>query len=323
MAYAIIASQPGGREVLEKCNIEIPVPSASDVLIRHTAIGVNFIDVYFRTGLYPWPEDKIILGSEGAGIVEAVGEDVTQFAPGDRVAYTVANGAYATHRLVPAQHVVHLPEYISDHDAAAVMLKGLTACYLLHDSYTVEPGQVVLFHAAAGGVGSIAGQWLKAKGVETIGTAGGPDKCRIAKENGYDKVIDYQSENFVEHVMDVTNGKGVHAVYDSVGKDTIMGSLECLRTFGTLINFGQSSGLPDQFRLQHLAKGSYTVTRPILFHFTNNRDWLERSSQQLFDAINKGEVKINVESHFPLMEVGKAHENLEGRKTTGSTILIP
>lgn len=324
MAYAIIASKPGGTEVLRKINIDIAVPSAADVLIRQTAVGVNFIDVYFRSGLYPWPVEKdLILGSEGAGVVEAVGSGVSGFSIGDRVAYTVPNGGYATYRLVPAESLVHLPDHINDKEAAAVMLKGLTAYYLLHDSYSVASGEVVLFHAAAGGVGSLAGQWLRSKGVRAIGTAGGPEKCRVAKSNGFEEVIDYQSEDFVERVMDLTNGQGVSAVYDSVGKDTIMGSLDCLKTFGTLINFGQSSGVPDQFRIAHLSRGSFHLTRPMLFHFTANRGWLERAAQELFDAVGGGAVKINIASTLPLIKAGEAHQNLEDRKTTGSTVLIP
>lgn len=324
MAYAVIASKPGGREVLHKINIDVPVPTSTDVLIRHTAIGVNFIDVYFRTGLYPWPVEKnLILGSEGAGTIEAVGPEVTGFSIGDRVAYTVPNGGYATHRLVPAASLVHLPDNISDVEAAAVMLKGLTACYLLHDSYPVSPGEVVLFHAAAGGVGSIVGQWLKAKGVRVVGTAGGQKKCSKARKNGFEEVIDYKSEDFVERVMELTSGQGVDAVYDSVGKDTIMGSIDCLKTFGTLVSFGQSSGLPDQFRISDLAKGSFHLTRPVLFHFTEERGWLERSSQNLFDAIGNGDIKIKAETTLHLSEAGKAHQNFEERKTSGSTVLIP
>lgn len=277
-----------------------------------------------RSGLYPWPVEKdIILGSEGAGVVEAVGSEVSDYTVGDRVAYTVSNGGYATHRLVPAASLVHLPDHINDTEAAAAMLKGLTAYYLLHDSYQVASGEIVLFHAAAGGVGTLAGQWLRSKGVRAIGTAGGPEKCRIAKTNGFEEVIDYRSEDVVARVMDLTKGQGVAAVYDSVGKDTIMGSLDCLKTFGTLINFGQSSGVPDQFRIAHLARGSFHLTRPILFHFTADRGWLERASQDLFDAVGSGAVKIKLANSLPLVKAGKAHQNLEDRKTTGSTVLVP
>ncbi len=324
MSYAIVTTKPGGIDVLRQVDIDLPVPMGTDVLIRQSAVGVNFIDVYFRTGLYPWPVEKdLILGSEGAGIVKAVGPQVSGFSIGDRVAYTVPNGGYATHRLVPAASLVHLPDHIDDAQAAASMLKGLTACYLLHDSYPVSAGEVVLFHAAAGGVGSLAGHWLKSKGVRAIGTAGGAEKCIKAKAYGFEEVIDYRSENFTERVMELTEGQGVDVVYDSVGKDTIMGSLDCLKTFGTLVSFGQSSGLPDQFRVAHLAKGSFHLTRPILFHFTNDRDWLERSSTNLFNAVAKRAVKINVGSCLPLSRAWEAHQNLENRKTTGSTILIP
>lgn len=268
-------------------------------------------------------EKDIILGSEGAGVVEAVGSEVSDYTVGDRVAYTVSNGGYATHRLVPAASLVHLPDHINDTEAAAAMLKGLTAYYLLHDSYQVASGEIVLFHAAAGGVGTLAGQWLRSKGVRAIGTAGGPEKCRIAKTNGFEEVIDYRSEDVVARVMDLTKGQGVAAVYDSVGKDTIMGSLDCLKTFGTLINFGQSSGVPDQFRIAHLARGSFHLTRPILFHFTADRGWLERASQDLFDAVGSGAVKIKLANSLPLVKAGKAHQNLEDRKTTGSTVLVP
>lgn len=324
MAYAIVASTPGGTEVLQQVDIDVPVPASTDVLIRQTAVGVNFIDVYFRTGLYPWPEEtNLILGSEGAGVVEALGSDVTGFSIGDRVAYTVPNGGYATHRLVPVQSLVHLPDHIDDPQAAAIMLKGLTACYLLHDSYAVKAGETVLFHAAAGGVGSLAGQWLKSKGVRAIGTAGGAEKCNRAKANGFEEVIDYRSEDFVKRVKDLTTDQGVAAVYDSVGKDTIMGSLDCLKPFGTLVNFGQSSGLPDQFRISDLAKGSFHLTRPILFHFTADRDWLKQAAKKMFDAVGSGAIKIDVASTLPLSNAAEAHQNLEARKTTGSTVLIP
>jgi NADPH:quinone reductase len=324
MAYAIVIEKPGGTEVLRQIEIDLPAPSPSDVLIRQTAVGVNFIDIYFRIGLYPWPVEKdLITGSEGAGIVEAVGAQVSGFSIGDRVAYTVPNGGYASHRLVPAASLVSLPDHISDEQAAAIMLKGLTACYLLHDSYPVAEGDVVLFHAAAGGVGSLAGQWLQSKGAHAIGTAGGAEKCAKAKSYGFDEVIDYRSEEFHARVMELTNGEGVDVVYDSVGKDTIMGSLDCLKTFGTLVCFGQSSGVPDQFRIADLAKGSFHLTRPVLFHFTADRNWLERSSKTLFDAVAKGAINVHVETRLPLAKAWEAHQDLEGRKTTGSTVLIP
>ena len=323
-AYAMTAAQPGGADMLTRTPLELPVPGPGEVRVRHTAIGVNFIDIYIRTGLYPWPVERdLILGSEAAGVVDAVGEDVTTFAPGERVAYTIPNGAYATHRVVSAAHLVHLPEVIADEVAAGAMLKGLTAYYLLHDSYKVQPGDTVLFHAAAGGVGLIAGQWLRALGVRAIGTAGGPEKCEMARANGYDQVIDYTREDFTSRVRELTQDKGVAAVYDSVGADTIMGSLDCLATFGTLVSFGQSSGAPDAVRISHLARGSLRLTRPTLFHFTADRAWLVRASAALFDAIRAGEVRVPVGARRPLSEAGEAHEALAARATTGSTVLVP
>ena len=244
----IVATEPGGTEVLVECKLTLSEPAESEVQIRHTAIGVNFIDVYFRTGLYPWPADKdLVLGSEAAGVIEAVGSGVDDFQRGDRVVYTVANGAYATHRNLDAKQVVALPDGIDNETAAASMLKGLTAAYLLNHSYVAKAGDTVLFHAAAGGVGSIAGQWLKLKGVTTIGTAGGKEKCQLAAANGYDYVIDYRCEDFVSRVKDITQGAGVDAVYDSVGKDTVAGSLACMKRFATLVCFGQSSGSASDF----------------------------------------------------------------------------
>jgi len=324
MPYAVVASAPGATDVLRRRNIDIPQPGTGQVLIRQTAIGVNFIDVYFRQGLYPWPvTSDLILGSEGAGVVEALGPNVVGFGIGQRVAYTIPNGAYATHRLVPASQLVALPDDIPDTVAAAVMLKGLTAYYLIHDSYAVKPGDTVLFHAAAGGVGLIAGQWLQARGVRAVGTAGGPEKCALARAHGYNDVIDYRSEDFVSRVKELTGGAGVAAVYDSVGRDTIMGSVACLARFGTLVSFGQSSGLPDMFRIADLAIGSLRLTRPTLFHHTTSRDWLETASAALFDVIRAGQVKIQVNATWPLIEAAQAHDALTGRATTGSTILMP
>ncbi|HFC04934.1 MAG TPA: quinone oxidoreductase, partial [Rhizobiales bacterium] len=243
MPFAIAAEKPGDAGVLHRIDLTLASPGPDEVLVRHTAIGVNFIDVYFRSGLYPWPVEKdLILGSEAAGTVVKTGDAVKGFKAGDRVAYTVPNGAYATERMIEARHLVHLPYGLEDEIAAACMLKGVTAHYLLHRSFAVKAGQTVLFHAAAGGVGSIAGQWLAEKGVTAIGTAGGPEKCALAKKHGFAHVIDYTGEGFVERVKEITGGAGVDAVYDSVGKDTLSGSLSCLKTFGTLVNFGQSSG---------------------------------------------------------------------------------
>ncbi|MEE9376370.1 MAG: quinone oxidoreductase, partial [Rhizobiaceae bacterium] len=245
------------------------------------------------------------------------------FSVGDRVAYTVANGAYSQHRVLGVKHLVALPDGVSNEVAAASVLKGLTAHYLLHRSFEVKKGQTVLFHAAAGGVGSIAGQWLAAKGVTVIGTAGGAEKCALAAKNGYSHMIDYTTEDFVERVMEITNGEGVDAVYDSVGKDTYPGSLKVMKNFGTLVCFGASSGPIPNFQIADLAAGSYFVTRPILFHFTSDRQYLETASKELFDMIENGSLKINVNQRYPLVDAAKAHEALESRKTTGSTVLIP
>ncbi len=323
MAYAIVAKKPGGSEALKRIDIDPPTPGKGEVMIRQTAVGLNFIDVYIRTGAYPWPVDNdLILGCEGAGLVEAVGADVTGFAAGDRVAYTIPNGGYATHRVIPATQLVHVPDSVRDEQAAATMLKGLTAYYLLTHSYPVSRGETVLFHAAAGGVGLIAGQWLKAMGVQAIGTAGGPEKCDLARQNGYAHVIDYRAEDFVARVREITGGAGVAAVYDSVGKDTVMGSLDCLRRFGTLVAFGQSSGPADDFRISHLARASLRLTRPTLFHHTASRGWLETASAALFDAIADRTLTISIATR-PLSEAAAAHDALEARQTTGSTVLIP
>jgi len=324
MPIAIAAAKAGGPEVLHEIDLPTSAPKAGEVLVKHNAIGVNFIDTYFRSGLYPWPVDKdLVLGSEAAGTVAALGEGVTDFAVGDRVAYTIPNGAYVSERVIEARHLVKLPDGVSDEVAAASMLKGLTAHYLLHRSFKVEKGQTVLFHAAAGGVGLIAGQWLAAKGVTAIGTAGGPEKCALAAKHGYAHTIDYKSEDFAERVKEITGGEGVHAVYDSIGHDTIAGSMNCLKTFGTLVNFGQSSGPYLDFKLSDLAVGSYTVTRPVLFHFTADRAYLESAAADLFSMIENGTLKINVNQRYPLAKAAEAHIALEGRKTTGSTVLIP
>lgn len=324
MAYAIVAERPGGSEVLRRIEINPPDPGDGQVMVRQTAIGVNFIDIYIRSGSYPWPVEKdLTLGCEGAGIVEAVGPGVQGFQVGERVAYTVPNGAYATHRNVPSSMLLHLPDSVSDEQASASMLKGLTAHYLLNDSYPVQCGDTVLFNAAAGGVGLLAGQWLAARGAHAIGTAGSPEKCELAQRNGYDETIDYRREDFVSRVRELTDGEGVQAVYDSVGKDTLKGSLECLKTFGTLVSFGQSSGAPDDFRISDLARGSLRLQRPTLFHYAASRNWLEQASKDLFSAISDGTLTINVSVTRPLQEAKQAHEDLAGRRTTGSTVLIP
>ena len=324
MVFAIAALAPGKPDVLHPVDVPVARPAEGEVLLRHTAIGVNFIDTYFRSGLYPWPVEKdLVLGSEAAGVVLELGAGVTGFSLGQRVAYTIGNGAYVAERVIEARHLVALPEAITDEVAAACMLKGLTAHYLLHRSFEAKAGQTVLFHAAAGGVGLIAGQWLAAKGVTAIGTAGGPKKCALAREYGYAHVIDYLAEDFVERVAEITGGAGVDAVYDSIGKDTLAGSFACLKTFGALVNFGQSSGPALDFKLSDLAAGSFSITRPVLFHYTADPEYLAAASEELFLLIANGALKINVNQRYPLAKAADAHRALEGRKTTGSTVLIP
>ena len=322
MGYAMAASKPGGSDVLRKIELGALTPAAGEVLIRHDAIGINFLDIYIRKGAYPWPvESDLVLGSEGAGVIEAVGSDVQGLAVGDRVGYTLANGAYATHRLIDAGYVVKLPDNISSELAASIMLKGLTVAYLINDSFKVKTGDTVLFHAAAGGVGLIAGQWLKATGASTIGTAGGPEKCALAKANGYDHVIDYKSTDFEAEVMRLTDGVGVDVTYDSVGSDTMARSLTSTRRHGTIIAFGQSSGPYTDFKITDLAKGSYYLSRPTLFHFAGDRAWLEAASAKLFTAVTDGTIDVSINQRFALEDVAKAHDALTGRVTTGCTIL--
>lgn len=322
MGYAMVATKPGGSDVLRKIEFGALTPAAGEVLIRHDAIGINFLDIYIRKGAYPWPvESDLVLGSEGAGVIKAVGSDVQGLAVGDRVGYTLANGAYATHRLIDAGYVVKLPDNISSELAASIMLKGLTVAYLTHDSFKVEAGHTVLFHAAAGGVGLIAGQWLNALGATVIGTAGGADKCALAKANGYHHVIDYKSADFEAEVMKLTDGKGVDVTYDSVGNDTMARSVTSTRRHGTIIAFGQSSGPYLDFKITDLAKGSYKLSRPTLFHFAGERDWLEANAAKLFAAVTDGTVTISINQKFALEDVAKAHDALTGRATTGCTIL--
>jgi NADPH2:quinone reductase len=292
--------------------------------VRHKACGLNFLDVYQRSGLY-----KLSLpsgmGNEGAGTVEAVGPGVTQLKAGDRVAYCGgAPGAYSEVRTMPADRLVALPEGISFDTGAAMMLKGMTAQYLLRKTYKVQPGETVLFHAAAGGVGLIACQWLKALGVTVIGTAGSDEKCALAKSHGADHCINYRKDNFVERVKAITGGKGVPVVYDSVGKDTFAGSLDCLQPRGLMVSFGNASGAVPPFELGVLAqKGSLYITRPTLVTYTSKRDDLTATAKDLFDVVLSGKVKIEINHRYALKDAAQAHRDLEARKTTGSTILNP
>lgn len=325
MPHAIRIHTPGGPEVMQFEAIEVPAPGPGQVKIRHTAIGVNFIDTYFRTALYPWPnEGPMIVGAEGAGVVLSIGEGVDNLRPGDRIAYTAPTGAYAEERLIDAGRLVKVPDGVSDEVAAASMLKGLTAYYLLHRTFQVQPGQVVLFHAAAGGVGSLAGPWGAHLGATMIGTVGSEAKAEQARANGYAHVINYREENFVERVKEITNGRGVDVVYDSVGQDTYPASLDCLKRLGMWVCFGQSSGVIKNFELGHLAqKGSLFATRPSLFNYIATREELEADSAALFSALEEGIIEVQINQRYPLREAAEVHRLLEGRKTTGSTVLIP
>ncbi|GLK68230.1 quinone oxidoreductase family protein [Hansschlegelia plantiphila] len=324
MAKAIRVHQTGGAEVLTFEDVEIGQPGKGEAAIKQTAIGVNFIDVYHRTGLYP-QQTPFTLGSEGAGVVTAIGEGVTDVAVGDRVAYAGGPlGAYATERLIPADKLVKIPSGVSDETAAAAMLKGMTAQYLLRRTFKVGPEHVILFHAAAGGVGQIACQWAAHLGATVIGTAGGPEKVALAKTKGCAHVIDYKTENFVERVREITGGKGCDVVYDSVGKDAFPGSLDCLKPRGLWASFGQSSGSVPDFPIGLLSqKGSLYATRTSLFHYTSTRPELLATAADLFDVIASGAVTVDIGRRFPLAEAAEAHRALEGRRTTGSTILLP
>ncbi|TAK44444.1 MAG: quinone oxidoreductase [Betaproteobacteria bacterium] len=324
MTKAIRFHKTGGPEVLQMDDVAVPDPGPNQARIRHTAIGVNFIDTYQRTGLYALPL-PCVAGNEGAGVVAAVGPGVTQVKPGDRVAYTGAPpGAYAEERLYPADRLVKIPDGISDEQAASMMLKGMTVWYLIHRTYAVKPGETVLWHAAAGGVGLIACQWLKAKGVTVIGTVGSDEKAALARAHGCDHVIVYTRENFAERVKAITGGKGLAVVYDSVGKTTWDGSLDCLRPLGLMVSFGNASGAVPPFPVGLLAqKGSLFVTRPTLVHYVAARADLEAAAESLFGVVRSGKVRIEVTGRYPLADAAQAHRDLEGRKTTGSIVLLP
>lgn len=324
MDYAIFAKRPGNADVLERRPIEMPTPGVGEVVIKQSAIGLNYIDVYHRSGAYPWPKSNdLIVGSEGAGTVIALGQGVDNLSVGDRVAYTDPLHAYATCRAINADRVVRLPYDVSDEVGAAIMLKGLTAHYLIHDTFAVKTGQTVLVHAAAGGVGLLLGQWLRAKGVRAIGTAGGPKKCAIAMANGYSDVIDYHAQDFVPIVRELTHGRGVDAVYDSVGQSTWRGSLAVLRHHGHFVNFGQSSGPVSGFTLGDLAKGSFHACRPVLFHYISDPSDLAHRGAALFNAIQSGILRCPISNRFSLENAADAHRALEARSTTGLSVLVP
>jgi len=323
MTKAIVVRSLGGAEVLKLEEVPLGPPGPGEVQVRQAAIGLNFIDVYFRTGLYK-TELPFIPGKEGAGTVTALGEGVTDFSVGDRVAYASAEGAYAAELNVAARHLVKVPDDIPLETAAAMMLKGMTAQYLLLQTYKVGPGSVILFHAAAGGVGLIAGQWAKALGATVIGTAGSQAKIDLALANGYDHVIDYGKEDFAVRVRELTDGAGVDVVYDSVGRDTFPKSLDCLKPRGLFVSFGNASGPVDAFNLGLLSqKGSLYATRPTLFAYIATRAALDACANSLFDVVQSNKVRINIHQTYPLADAARAHTDLEARRTSGTTLLIP
>ena len=324
MVKAVRVHEHGGPEVLRYEDIELPPPGAGEVRMRHTAIGLNFIDTYFRSGLYPAPSMPFALGNEGAGTVLSVGPDVSDFKPGDRVAYTTAHGAYAEERNIAASQLIHVPDGVTDEQAAGMMLKGLTAEYLLHRTFVVKPGHVVLVHAAAGATGLILTQWAKRLGATVIGTAGSEEKAETARRAGCDHVILYRTEDFPARVKEITGGALCDVVYDGVGKTTFAGSLDCLKPFGMMASFGSASGLVDAFNLAVLAqKGSLYVTRPTLFTHIRERATLVEMADRLMKAVGSGAITIPVSARFPLAKAADAHRALEGRETSGSTILLP
>jgi NADPH2:quinone reductase len=324
MAKAIRINTVGGPEVMEYVEVEVGAPGPGEACVRHAACGLNYIDVYFRTGAYPQPLPGG-LGMEGAGVVEAIGPGVAHIKPGDRVAYACRpNGAYAEARVMPAASLVKLPDAIDFDTAAAMMLQGLTVQYLFRRTYCLKGGETILFHAAAGGVGLIACQWARALGVTMIGTVGSDEKAAIAKAHGCTHTINYNKENFVERVKELTNGAGVPVVYDSIGKDTFMGSLDCLAPLGMMVNFGAASGPVPPFSLNELAsRGSLFITRPSVFSYTAKREDLETMAAELFGMVESGKIRIDINQHYALKDVAQAHRDLEARKTTGSTILVP
>ena len=324
MVKAIRFHKVGGPEVLSWDDIDLPPLGQEDIRVRHTVVGLNFIDTYHRSGLYPLPLPSGI-GMEGAGVVTAVGPGVTSISVGDRVAYaSPPPGSYAEERNINANAVVKIPDNVSDKVAAALMLKGLTAQYLIRQIHKVGPSDTILIHAAAGGVGLIVCQWAKKLGATVIGTVGNDEKAALASDNGCDYPIIYTKENFVDKVLEITSGNKLPVVYDSVGKDTFEQSLDCLQPLGKMVSFGQSSGSIPPVDLGIFAqKGSLSFTRPTLFHYASDKERLNMMAQDLFDVVSSGDVQIRIDQEFPLKEARAAHERLEARKTTASTILLP
>ncbi len=321
MTKAIQIHETGGPEVLRWEDIDVGSPGPGQIRVRHNAVGLNYIDTYHRSGMYPL-ELPCSIGMEGAGVVEELGDGVADLAIGDRISYAAPPvGAYAEERVMPGDRVVKIPEGVDDQTAAAMMLQGMTAQYLIHRTYKVKKGDTVVFHAAAGGVGLIACQWLKHLGATVIGTVGNDEKAALAKAHGCDHPVIYTRENLVDRVKEITDGKGVPVVYDSVGKDTFMDSLDCLSPLGTLALFGAASGPVPPFDLNLLAaKGSLYITRPTLMTYTASRADLVDTANALFEVVGSGAVKIEVNQTYPLSQAEQAHRDLEGRKTTGSTV---
>ncbi|MFC4352337.1 quinone oxidoreductase family protein [Fodinicurvata halophila] len=325
MTKAIRLYEHGGPEVFVWEDIDLPAPGRSEVRLKHSAVGLNYIDVYHRTGLYPTGEPPVTIGLEGAGTVQALGDGVDDLEVGMRVAYASPPiGSYAEERNMPADRLVRLPEAIDDQTAAAMMLQGMTVQYLIRRTYRVKAGETVLFHAAAGGVGLIACQWLKALGVQVIGTVGSEEKAELARAHGCAHTINYREEDVVDRVKELTHGVGVPVVYDSIGKETFERSLDCLQPMGMMVSFGNASGPVEDFNLGMLAsRGSLYVTRPSLMTYTAKRADLVASANELFEVVQSGAVKIEINQSYPLSETAQAHRDLEDRKTTGSTVLLP
>jgi NADPH2:quinone reductase len=323
MHKAIRFHEFGGSDVLRWEGVDVAEPGPGEALIRHEAVGVNFVDIYQRNGLYKLPLPAIA-GNEGAGVVEAVGEGVTLVKPGDRVAYAGSAGSYCEARTIAADRLCILPDELTFEQGAAMMLKGLTVNYLIRRTYRVQKGDTVVFHAAAGGVGGIACQWLKALGARVIGTAGSAEKCGIALSNGADHCINYRTEDIVERVRELTGGEGVPVVYDSVGRDTFEASLKCLRPFGLLVSFGNASGAVPPMELGLLAQhGSLYITRPTLATYIAKRSDLESMARELFDTVLGGIVRIDINQRYRLKDAAQAHRDLEERKTSGCCLLLP
>jgi NADPH2:quinone reductase len=324
MVKAIRMARTGGPEVMEYVDVALGEPGPGEALVRHAACGLNYIDVYFRNGTYPQPLPAG-LGMEGAGTVEQVGPGVTHVKPGDRVAYAGRpTGAYAEARVMPAATLVKLPDSIDFEAGAAMMLQGLTVQYLFRRTFPLKGGETILFHAAAGGVGLIACQWARALGVTMIGTVGSDEKAELAKAHGCAVTINYNKENFVERVKELTGGKGVPVVYDSIGKDTFLGSLDCLAPLGMMVSYGNASGPVPPFSLAELAsRGSLFITRPTLFTYVAKREDLDAAAADLFEMVGSGKVRIDINQRYALKDVAQAHRDLEARNTTGSTVLIP